>query len=305
MKQINVCHKHSDLLKQARERLRTSKVDDGVTTRPRSFVSNKLSTAINSETSPMGQQVEAAPVTSIVYTGEGGRDQKMVGKIVVACSDERGQSNIIIQEVEPRHMMLQQGGKGKKLMRIDLGDMEGYMMAGAQGEDEALEQRLEEELEGTEARLEEELDLQVASESAAEGDLKESPQLKFQLGGEQRGDSEVGKGLGVGGGSTYLQQQREERPIVASLQGVIQTSGIPARLPTSTHAGQSSLTAIQQQGAVIQISEPAAVSDSTTATLGDNMLKIQYKEYDQKILSAEMRPLMSHAELCDTVLVCR
>jgi len=149
------------------------------------------------------------------------------------------------------------------------------------------------------------LDLQVASETAAEGDLKESPQLKFQLGGEQRGDSEVGKGLGVGGGSTYLQQQREERPIVASLQGVIQTSGIPARLPTSTHAGQSSLTAIQQQGAVIQISEPAAVSDSTTATLGDNMLKIQYKEYDQKILSAEMRPLMSHAELCDTVLVCR
>ena len=242
-------------------------------------------------------------VTSIVYTDEGGREQSLVGKIVYQ-TDEAGQSNIIIQEVEPRHMLLHQGGKGKKLMRIDLGDMEGYMMAGAQGEEEALEQRLEEELEGNEARLEEELDLQVASEAAAGGDLKENtPQLKFHLSGDQRvvDDSDVAKGIGA---SSYLHHQREDRPIVASLQGVIQTSGIPARLPTPTTT-QSSLTAVRQQGAVIQISEPAAVSDGSNAALGENMLKIQYKEYDQKILSAEMRPLMSQAELCDTVLVCR
>ena len=321
-----MCYRHPELLRRAREACIAVRdqeesgsgrpVGDGGRTRRaeeelRLELPNDEETLLGSLEQKLGKITEVVEeravgeeVTSIVYTDEGGREQSLVGKIVYQ-TDEAGQSNIIIQEVEPRHMMLQQGGKGKKLMRIDLGDMEGYMMAGAQGEDEALEQRLEEELEGTEARLEEELDLQVASETAAEGDLKESPQLKFQLGGEQRGDSEVGKGLGVGGGSTYLQQQREERPIVASLQGVIQTSGIPARLPTSTHAGQSSVTAIQQQGAVIQISEPAAVSDSTTATLGDNMLKIQYKEYDQKILSAEMRPLMSHAELCDTVLVCR
>ena len=47
-------------------------------------------------------------------------------------------------------------------MRIDLGDMEGYIMAG-QGEEEE-ERRLEEELEGREARLEEELDLQAAEQ---------------------------------------------------------------------------------------------------------------------------------------------
>ena len=239
-------------------------------------------------------------VTSIVYTDEGGREQSLVGKIVYQ-TDEAGQSNIIIQEVEPRHMLLQQGGKGKKLMRIDLGDMEGYMMAGAgQGEEEALEQRLEEELEGNEARLEEELDLQVASEAAAGSELKEN--LKFHLGEDQRvDDNDIGKGIGAG--SYNLQQHREDRPIVASLQGVIQTSGIPARLPTPTTT-QSSVTAVRQHGAVIQISEPAAMSNNATS-LGDNMLKIQYKEYDQKILSAEMRPLMSQAELCDTVLVCR
>ena len=230
-----------------------------------------------------------------------------MGKIVYQ-TDEAGQSNIIIQEVEPRHMLLQQGGKGKKLMRIDLGDMEGYMMAGAgvQGEEEALEQRLEEELEGNEARLEEELDLQVASEAAAGGELKEDTHLKFHLGAEQRvEESDIGKGITV---SSYnLQQQhREDRPIVASLQGVIQTSGIPARLPTPiTTTQSSSVTAVRQPGAVIQISEPAAMMSNNATSLGDNMLKIQYKEYDQKILSAEMRPLMSQAELCDTVLVCR
>ena len=35
-------------------------------------------------------------VTSIVYTDEGGKEQKMVGKIVYQ-TDDRGQSNIIIQ----------------------------------------------------------------------------------------------------------------------------------------------------------------------------------------------------------------
>ena len=239
-------------------------------------------------------------VTSIVYTDEGGREQSLVGKIVYQ-TDEAGQSNIIIQEVEPRHMMMQQGGKGKKLMRIDLGDMEGYMMAGAQGEEEALEQRLEEELEGSEARLEEELDLQVASE-AVEG----SGQLRFQL--EHRSEADIGKRMDCSSANNYMQQPgREDRPIVASLQGVIQTSGIAARHPPPTPAQvcPTSVSAEDHQGAVIQISEPTAVGDRGNDNLGDNMLKIQYKEYNQKILSAEMRPLMSQAELCDTVLVCR
>ena len=71
------------------------------------------------------EEKAAEEVTSIVYTDEGGREQSLVGKIVYQ-TDESGQSNIIIQEV-------QQQVEGKKLVRIDLGDMEGYMMAG-QGE---------------------------------------------------------------------------------------------------------------------------------------------------------------------------
>ena len=96
----------------------------------------------------------AEEVTSSVYTDEGGREQSLVSKSVYQ-TDESSQSNIIIQEV-------QQQVEGKKLVRIDLGDMEGFIMAG-QGEDEE-ERRLEEELEGREARLEEELDLQAAEQ---------------------------------------------------------------------------------------------------------------------------------------------
>ena len=108
MKQINVCHKHSDLLKQARERLTTNKDDSGTVSRTHLAVTNKLPVVIKSEleTNTGGRLVEPSSltssggVTSIVYTDEGGREQKMVGKIVVACSDDKGQSNIIIQEVD-------------------------------------------------------------------------------------------------------------------------------------------------------------------------------------------------------------
>jgi len=316
MKSIQVCYRHPELLRKAREACiavrdqeESGKTASGVLKEARTEeVPNEADALLGNleqklaKISELGEESRTIgeEVTSIVYTDEGGREQSLVGKIVYQ-TDEAGQSNIIIQEVEPRHMMMQQGGKGKKLMRIDLGDMEGYMMAGAQGEEEALEQRLEEELEGSEARLEEELDLQVASE-AVEG----SGQLRFQL--EHRSEADIGKGMDCSSANNYVQQPgREDRPIVASLQGVIQTSGIAARHPPSTPAQvcPTSVSAEDHQGAVIQISEPAAVGDRGNDNLGDNMLKIQYKEYNQKILSAEMRPLMSQAELCDTVLVCR
>jgi len=95
----------------------------------------------------------------LVYTDEGGGEQSLVGKIVYQ-TNESGQSNIVIQEV-------QQQVEGNKLVRIDLGNMEGYMMAG-QGEEEE-ERRLEEDLGGREARLEEELDLQAAKQGRKRG----------------------------------------------------------------------------------------------------------------------------------------
>ena len=179
----------------------------------------------------------AEEVTSSVYTDEGGREQSLVSKSVYQ-TDESSQSNIIIQEV-------QQQVEGKKLVRIDLSNMEGYMMAGQGKEEEEL--RLEEELEGREARLEEELDLQAAEQGEEEG----------------RKVEEVA------------------RPVVASLQGFIQTTGISS-IP---HLGLALVAAPGERAA--------------------EMLKILYKEYGQRILAAEIRPLLSKAELCDTVLVCR
>ena len=99
----------------------------------------------------------AGTMTSIVYTDEGGRQQKMVGKIVYQ-TDEKGQSNIIIQEVDEGEE------SGDKLMKINLSDIDGYMqqMENKQVEEE-MEQRLEEEMEGREARIEEELDLEASA----------------------------------------------------------------------------------------------------------------------------------------------
>ena len=64
----------------------------------------------------MVEDKAAQEVTSIMYTDEGGREQSLVGKIVYQ-TDESGQSNIVTQEV-------QQQVEGKKLLRIDLGDMQ-------------------------------------------------------------------------------------------------------------------------------------------------------------------------------------
>jgi hypothetical protein len=79
--------------------------------------------------------------------------------------------------------------------------------------------------------------------------------------------------------------------VVPSIQGIIQSSGIASHL---LHTGH-------------QPAEPARpeLARGAKAGQGDNMLKIQYREYDQKILGAELRPLMGWAELCDTVLVFR
>ena len=70
----------------------------------------------------MEERGEVSPLTtSIVYTDEGGREQSLVGKVFYQ-TDETGQSTIFIQEVQ--HEV-------KKLVKLKLGDTEGYMIGGA------------------------------------------------------------------------------------------------------------------------------------------------------------------------------
>ena len=108
----------------------------------------------------MEERGEVSPLTtSIVYTDEGGREQSLVGKVFYQ-TDETGQSTIFIQEVQ--HEV-------KKLVKLNLGDTEGYMIAGPGEVKEALEQRLEEELEGNEARLEEEVEFQASEMVGGQG----------------------------------------------------------------------------------------------------------------------------------------
>ena len=200
VKQINVCYKHPELLKQAREKCISNR--DGASgsgssevVRPErknknvrlekkpeeiSFSLDSLGdseTVLGLDSGGAGEVTgldSAGTVTSIVYTDEGGRQQKMVGKIVYQ-TDERGQSNIIIQEVDEGEE------SGEKLMKINLSDIDGYMqqMESKQVEEE-MEQRLEEEMEGREARIEEELDL----EASTGGETKVTEVAGFsQLGG--------------------------------------------------------------------------------------------------------------------------
>jgi hypothetical protein len=277
LKAMQVCYKHPELLRRAREAsiaLRDQQEDQADKEPVGGLKELELPEPVI--LGGLGDKLEGdrregeEGVTSIVYTDEGGREQSLVGKIVYQ-TDESGQSNIIIQEVEPRQLH-------KKLMKFDLGDVSGYMaLAGpgvpGQSVEEALEQRLEEELEGTEARLEEELDFEVATEAQA---AKETGGLglKFQL-DDAPEEPEGGA----------LQGQASGRGVVPSLQGIIQTSGIASHLLPSGH--QPAATARPE------------LARGTEAGQGDNMLKIQYKEYD------ELRPLMGWADLCDTVLVCR
>ena len=187
LKSVNVCYKHSDLLKQARNRC----VGGGEQAEVTAPVIRKKVKAVKQDQGGisfsldgMGEGglvggledglqggLEGGEVTSIhVYMDEGGQEQQinmtLQGTTVVYPTDNTGQ--IIIQGMEQETEM--NDGVADKIVKINVGnmnisDIEGnYILAGAGGEgEEDMEQRLEEELEGREARLEEQLDLEAAA----------------------------------------------------------------------------------------------------------------------------------------------
>ena len=235
IKQINVCYKHPELLKQAREKCISNR--DGGSSSGSSEASRPERKNKNARVEKKPEEISfsldslgdseavlgldsggagevtgldsAGTVTSIVYTDEGGRQQKMVGKIVYQ-TDEKGQSNIIIQEVDEGEE------SGEKLMKINLSDIDGYMqqMESKQVEEE-MEQRLEEEMEGREARIEEELDL----EASAGGETKVTEVGGFsQLGGNviQLSDHHLDSRLFTGEGGMSVTEQGDTITLLES-----------------------------------------------------------------------------------------
>ena len=207
MKQINVCYKHPELLKQARDKCisnRDGPATSSVVTEKKvktfarlekkaeelPFSLDSLDRCTDSGDPVLGGAVTGldspGTVTSIVYTDEGGRQQKMVGKIVYQ-TDEKGQSNIIIQEVDEGD---------DKMVKINLSDIDGYMQQMENKQvDEEMEQRLEEEMEGREARIEEELDFEASA-----GEQEDSKVTEVQLVTENRAatDQIVTSGVSFG-----------------------------------------------------------------------------------------------------------
>ena len=311
MKQINVCHKHSDLLKQARERLATNKDDSGTVSRTPLAVTNKLPVVIKSEieTNSGGRLVEPSSltssggVTSIVYTDEGGREQKMVGKIVVACSDEKGQSNIIIQEVDEADQ--EEEAERENMVNLNFSDIDGYMTIGrgagrVTDTVEELEHRLEQEMEGKEARMEEELD----DEASRQG---------------------MGTVMPIQGVTQAVTKIRE--PIVPST--LYNSVTIPlgdnqiiyqplasktSETKTITFYEEPRKPFIYQNKTRISVpatrpvtEKPLAVSrvtgEGVTGT-GHQVLRIQYRGYTGQLITSELTTLATRPELADTVLVC-
>ena len=341
MKQINVCYKHSDLLRQARERCILSR--DGAapinTAEPaavqdkeikkKTFTFDKkaeeITFSLDTLTDPGSEALlgslggpghgvdtaaatamahPAGSVTSIVYTDEGGREQKMVGKIVVACSDDKGQSNIIIQEVDEEE-------EGDKIVKLNFSDIDGYM---AQMQDgggvvsrqvdtmEDMEQRLEMEMEGREARIEAELDLEaVRARQQTTAAKVEAQVVEVTAAGHLEAAAPAVTSVPV---QTYIQVAAAE-PLHTS--GMFRTYSAPSQvLPgaqdTITFYDSPSKPVLYPNKPIkLNVPKPIALTKVVTDS---QILKIQYRDYNARVLAAALPGLVSSTQLADTVLVC-
>ena len=345
MKQINVCYKHSDLLRQARERCILSR--DGAapinTAEPaavqdkeikkKTFTFDKkaeeITFSLDTLTDPGSEALlgslggpghgvdtaaatamahPAGSVTSIVYTDEGGREQKMVGKIVVACSDDKGQSNIIIQEVDEEE-------EGDKIVKLNFSDIDGYM---AQMQDgggvvsrqvdtmEDMEQRLEMEMEGREARIEAELDLEAVRARQQTTAAKVEAQVvevtaAVSAAGHLEAAAPAVTSVPV---QTYIQVAAAE-PLHTS--GMFPTysapsQGLPGAQDTITFYDSPSKPVLYPNKPIkLNVPKPIALTKVVTDS---QILKIQYRDYNARVLAAALPGLVSSTQLADTVLVC-
>ena len=304
MKQINVCHKHSDLLKQARERLTTNVA----VSRSHPVITNKLLAVSKSEpeTGGGGRLEEssiplnsAGAVTSIVYTDEGGREQKMVGKIVVACSDERGQSNIIIQEVDETDQ--DEEVEREKMVNLNFSDIEGYMTlsrgAGRPVTDtvEELEHRLEQEMEGKEARMEEELDAQASRQAMG---------TVTPIQGETQAVTKISEGTAANalynsvtiplGDNQILYQPLTSKASETKTITFYEEPRKPFIYQNKTRISVPATRPVTEK----PLSVGRVTSDGVTGA-GHQLLRIQ-----GQILTSELTSLASRPGLADTVLVC-
>lgn len=313
MKQINVCHKHSDLLKQARERLTTNKDDFVAVSRPHPVVTSKLTASggkseLGTHTSGGGRLVEpstpltpAGAVTSIVYTDEGGRQQKMVGKIVVACSDAKGQSNIIIQEVDEADQEEEEAER-EKMVNLNFSDIDGYMTlsrgTGKQVTDsvEELEHRLEQEMEGKEARMEEELDAEASRQAMGtvipiQGETQAVTKMS-----EATGANTVYDSVTIPLGDNQIMYQ----PLSASKA---------SETKTITFYEEPRKPFIYQNKTRISVPASRPVTEKPVTSEGvtgadQQLLRIQCRGYTGQGLASELTSLASRPEMADTVLVC-
>ena len=330
MKHINVCHKHSDLLKQAREKC--LQIRDGTTgssglsTPAGSLISKppvkqkdqRKKVNLERKTGDITFNLESLEdsgetilgsidasvtnatgvdsgdnVTSIVYTDEGGREQKMVGKIVYQ-TDSKGQSNIIIQEVQE-----DEEEEEDKIVKLNFSDIDGYMTQ-IQNKpeqvtvDEDIEQRLEAEIEGREARMEEELDFE-ASETVAKQPLPtrriETPRVQnpvhqplINLTESLSTNSVISYSIPIDAKRNIIQSQDSSfnsKPVIYSNKPNI---SVPSSIRST------------EKGVEIE-KEASSINEK-------QLLKIQYKEYNTKVLASELSHLVSNTELCDTMMIC-
>ena len=307
MKQINVCHKHSDLLKQARERLTTNVA----VSRNQPMVTNKLLAVSKSEPETGGggrleetsiPLTSAGAVTSIVYTDDGGREQKMVGKIVVACSDEKGQSNIIIQEVDETDQ--EEEAERDKMVNLNFSDIEGYMTlsrgTGRPVTDtvEEMEHRLEQEMEGKEARMEEELDAQASRQSigtvTAVTPIQGETQAVTKISDTTAGNALYNSVTIPLGDNQILYQPLTSKASETKTITFYEEPRKPFIYQNKTRISVPATRSVTEK----PLSVGRVTSEGVTGA-GHTLLRIQ-----GQVLTSELTSLAARPELADTVLVC-
>ena len=223
---------------------------------------------------------------------------------------------------------------GDKIVKLNISDIDGYMtqlpnlkQSGTRmrnettQEEEELEHRLEEEIEGREAQMEEELDL-VNTSSTTILLNKETGFLTDQrknlktvvasvantsLASIKTSDLSTGHGVHeqINTSSLFTSFSLPCQPEPAN------TFTLEASSPRSSAASniRSKIISIEAPKEEILCQESSAINkneQSIQATTNNNpVLKIQYKQYNSKVLWNELGDLFNKTELCDTELLCK